>query len=71
MRELKNKINSSGPAGLGGESKAKSSSDPQILEKPLESAENKEPKEPSMKQRQDVERDRVRKRERKALLKSL
>jgi regulator of ribosome biosynthesis len=65
LRELKNKIVSSGPAGLG-----KKMANDQILDNsdatkapPAEKA--------SLKARDDMERDRLRKRERKALLKSL
>ena len=48
LRELKNKISTSGPAGSGG-SNASNKADPQILNKPLDSAESKT--EPSLKQR--------------------
>mmetsp|Transcript_17395 Transcript_17395/g.29266 ORF Transcript_17395/g.29266 Transcript_17395/m.29266 type:complete len:251 (-) Transcript_17395:40-792(-) len=86
LRELKNKIVNSGPAGLGkGMSGSKafeqildSSSKTPAANAPKEEGEapkpdlkRKEVDKSNLKAREDIDRERVRKRERKALLKSL
>ena len=74
LRELKNKVVSSGPAGSG-QGAASSSMDRILDSNDVTRKEGEKAKQPSnelkLKARQDVERDKLRKRERKALMKSL
>jgi len=62
LRELKNKISANEPAG---------GKKTNMMEQVLPDSSAKKDDKPNLKQREDVERERVRKRERKALMKSL
>lgn len=75
LRELKNRIVSSGPAGTGKTGDGSKAAFEQILDSSAKDApvktESKEVTRPNLKTRDDVDRERIRKRERKALMKSL